>query len=62
MARVINAQRSTFIGTPSDIERGLRSLFGRGAAAVDLRYSNFVFLSKAPTERQIKQALETTPK
>lgn len=61
MARIINAQYSTLIGTPQELRQFVELMSGERAAVVDLRFSNFVVLGKPITRDQIQQALATTP-
>jgi hypothetical protein len=61
MARVVNAQRSTLIGTPKQIDVLFRLLCGKGAAVVDLSDSNMVVLDKPLTQQQIEAALRIVP-
>ena len=62
MARVINANYSTIVGTPEQIKKLLGLLRGDAASVVNLDYSNFVVLDKPVTAAQIAHAIETTPR
>jgi hypothetical protein len=62
MARVIDAKNSTFVGLPMQIRQTLDLMAGDGAAIVDVRGSNFIILDKPLNERQIRAALELTPR
>ena len=60
MARIVNAQHATLIGTPQQL-RTLLGLLARGAQVVDLRFANVVVLDSAPSLEHFKAALATTP-
>ncbi len=62
MARVIDAKNSTLIGTPKQLQQLLRLLTGGKTAIVDLKFSNLIVLDKPLTEKQLRAALETTPR
>jgi len=63
MARVINAQHATLIGTPERLRELLTLLRGRtGAAVVDLRFSNIVVLDRPLDGEQFRDAIATTPR
>lgn len=61
MARVINAERSTIVGTAAQIQQLLARLAGRGAAVVNLDGSNFVVLDKPISDQRLAEALRITP-
>lgn len=61
-ARIIDARRSTVVGTAQQIRELLSLLSGSGAALVDLRESNFVVLAKPPSTAQLREALKITPR
>jgi hypothetical protein len=62
MARVVDAQHSTLIGTPEQLRNLLALLAGKGAAVVNLKFSNFVVLDKPLSQKQLEAALRITPK
>jgi len=62
MARVINADGTTIVGTLEQIARLLELLHGREAGVVNLDRANFVILDKPLTQRNVKAAIEATPK
>jgi hypothetical protein len=62
MARVINAEDATFIGTSKQIAEFLGLLRGNGAAVVNLDRSNFVLLGKPLSKDSVRAAIEATPK
>lgn len=62
MARVVDAKYSTLIGTPEMIRRLIAALAGGGTATVDLKFSNFVVLSKEIDAAALREALATTPR
>jgi len=61
MARVVNAERSTIVGTAEQIQHLLARLAGRGAAVVNLDGSNFVVLDKPISDKRLADALAITP-
>ncbi len=65
MARVVDAKYSTFVGTAEEIRRAIELLAGlkgaKGAAVVDLKFSNFVVLREPPGDEVVTRALATTP-
>lgn len=62
MARVVDAKYSTFVGTAEEIRRAIELLAGlKGAAVVDVKFSNFVVLKEPPSDAMVTRALATTP-
>ncbi len=62
MARVINADGATVVGTIEQIARLLDLLRGQGAGVVNLDRANFIIVDKPLTERNLKSAIEATPR
>ncbi|HOA75205.1 MAG TPA: hypothetical protein PL151_09485 [Phycisphaerae bacterium] len=62
MARVINADGATIVGTLEQIARLLELLRGKGAGVVNLDRANFVILDKPLTHTSVKSAIEATPR
>lgn len=62
MARVVNADGATVVGTLEQIARLLDLLRGQGAGVVNLDRANFVILDKPLTQRSVKAAIEATPR
>jgi hypothetical protein len=62
MATIINAQRSTIVGTLGQIRAFLAAMTaGAGVSIVNLGQSNFIILAKPITDAQLWTALKTTP-
>ncbi len=62
-ARVIEIERSTFVGTPQQLRDTVLLLRGAGAdaAVVEIKACNFVVLDKPLTQGQVRAALKITP-
>lgn len=62
MARVINADGATIVGTLEQIARLLELLRGKSSGVVNLDRANFVILDRPLTQRSVKAAIEATPR
>lgn len=62
MARALQLERCTFVGTPEQIRATLEAILGMRSAAVRIMESNFVVCEKPLTQQQIERALEVTPR
>jgi len=62
MARVINADGATIVGTLEQIARLLELLRGQGPGVVNMDRAKFIILGKPLTHTSVKQAIEATPK
>lgn len=58
MARVINADRSLFIGTPQQITELLGLLRGDGAAIVNVDHAQFITLAEPLPKEQLSALME----
>lgn len=61
MASIINAERSTIVGTVEQIKQFL-TVLSKGTSIVNMEGSNFVILKSPVSDQQLRSALMITPK